>query len=103
MLSSNEVGDHTLNNLEQLPFTLMQFTGLQDEHGHEIYEGDILLNPGDIDEHTDKYWVVKFLSGSFTMQTLNQIRITTYKNLILQSRIQIVGNIYEHPNLLHNA
>lgn len=84
---------------------LMQFTGLLDRHGKEIYEGDIVLNFGDIHEHTDKYWEIYFSNGSFWMKTLNQISITTIKKIPVNSQlennyVEVIGNIYENPNLL---
>lgn len=71
-------------------FIPMQFTGLHDKNGKEIYEGDILrrLN-GRID-------VVEFESGCFVVRHPNGDC-----DFIAQvNNYEVIGNIYENPELL---
>lgn len=67
---------------------LMQFTGLKDKNGKEIYEGDIINDNGLICE-------IKFVEGCFVknFETGNWI-------ILNYNKIEIIGNIYENPELL---
>ena len=76
---------------------LMQFTGLKDKNGKEIYEGDIVDSWLD-GEH--KYpWQVGFENGSFIRSCL-----TGYPEIrqLANGRgdFEVIGNIYENPELL---
>lgn len=73
-------------------FTVMQFTGLQDKNGKEIYEGDIFQ-----DEEDSVYNAVEwdeFHCGWTTSQWF------IGKDMHELERMEIIGNIYENPNLL---
>jgi uncharacterized phage protein (TIGR01671 family) len=72
------------------PYSLMQFTGLKDKNGVDIYEGDLLkrLN-GAIDR-------VEFDTGQF---------VVVHKNgdsdyIAVKNKFEVIGNIYENPELL---
>lgn len=71
---------------------IMQFTGLLDKNGKEIYEGDILM--------ADEYVVeIKFKGGQFVgfNEKLNP-QETQNRNWL---QWEIIGNIYENPELLN--
>ena len=70
----------------------MQYTGLKDKNGKEIYEGDILLT----NNQTYNY-EVKFEDCSFGVQTKHY----GFINLIGCGELEIIGNIYENPELLN--
>lgn len=71
----------------------MQFTGLLDKNGKEIYEGDIVQYGGmKAQVHWDKYmWnVVDYYNSSFDSPG----------DAFSEGVFEIIGNIYENPNLL---
>lgn len=85
---------------------LMQFTGLTDRHGKDIYAGDIVNE----DLATDGKWqsvgVVEFYEGSFgSRNEYDRFRIpalftgsaTEGMNL---NYYEIIGNIYQNPELI---
>lgn len=74
---------------------LMQFTGLLDKNGKEIYEGDILS----IDNSNTE---VCFYNGSFVVKDYFEGRPYDYLSHFDELDIKIIGNIYENPELLTN-
>lgn len=69
---------------------LMQYTGIRDKTGKEIYEGDIV-----------KYWggtapIVYYESGFYIKYTGEDYYSIQYES----SSLQVIGNIYDNPELI---
>lgn len=74
---------------------LMQFTGLLDKNGKEIYEGDII---GDISLDGHAGVVIYFTERSrYVIEHPNKKRIY---ELFANCEYEIIGNIYENPELI---
>ena len=95
-----------LIELEQKHFHLMQFTGLLDKHGKEIYEGDICqiwnVKGDKIVENYTGY--AEMVEGCWHL-VRNGERTTIFSFAIYCKRgskqgIEIIGNIYENPELI---
>ena len=89
---------HTLflKNKDEIcpPGILMQYTGLKDKNGKEIYEGDIVRHPIysknlSIIWHDGKY-VSMFVASYDGKHGLETIALTV---------CEVIGNIYENPEL----
>ena len=80
---------------------LMQFTGLKDKNGKEIYEGDILRQWDDLFVITEMEYgsfgitVHKELKNGGTVEDCHYVI-----SALVPDSCEIIGNIYENPYLL---
>ena len=75
---------------------IMQYTGLKDRNEREIYEGDVV-------RLDDKYnGLIAWDLGRWqSVMYLHDLDIERYFDLyITHSNLEIIGNIYENPELL---
>lgn len=81
-------------------FELMQSTGLKDKNGTEIYEGDIV-------QHSEKpnpcfsypFEVVQARTGEWRLDNFRCGTVLAFSN---QDELEVLGNIYETPELLED-
>lgn len=92
---------------------LLEYTGLKDRNGTEIYEGDILLVTSEIYTNFGKtptgrfskeYYEVIWKDDGWGYKVLKSdhtIEGTEIKGLKVTTKyVEVIGNIYEYPHLL---
>lgn len=89
MLIENELGEQWVDIKEP-----QQYVGINDKNGTEIYEGDILVWEEGGCRNTIPHWVIYDYTGF----KLSNERY--HKTIIDPSWYEVVGNIYENPELL---
>jgi len=82
--------------------TLMQFTGLHDKGGIEMFEGDIIsytLTYGSSDDEVQGLSIIKYEVHGFSPFTHQVSCEDEYYNMSIDNVI-VIGNIHENPELL---
>jgi len=100
---------------------IMQFTGLKDRNGKEIFEGDIVSVPyvtpfGERTNKVDFKCLIGFENGRFVLSTKPETQsiaswcerekggyVPNYGNTVIikdKTFLTVIGNIYENPELI---
>lgn len=73
-------------------YNWMQFTGLKDKYGKDIWEGDVLKTIN------GNWGVIKYEAPYFGL-TVSETQVSLYTNDFFNNG-EVVGNIYETPELI---
>jgi len=104
---NDEDGCHTYSSMQysdQYHKELMQYTGLKDKNGVEIYEGDILQNGDAI--HSITFSEAAFWWGDAPLNIIKRIDRGVYKwgrDIENMEFHEVIGNIYENAELLEST
>lgn len=79
-----------------IPYFLMQFTGLKDKNGIDIYEGDIVSFDDYGTKQADVIWLNR--ASAFVLNTSSYGKAHT--KLRGRGKLEVIGNIYQNPELL---
>lgn len=77
---------------------LMQSTGLVDKNGKEIFEGDIVKMSKDVYSEPTYYEVVRHRGGAYRLESKQH----GCELWLRHTDCEVVGNVYENPELLED-
>ena len=111
MMNWNELLQRNLPNIFTIPSYqkwLMQYTGLKDKNGKEIYEGDIVKKliwnelkfeaEGDGQDYS--YAKVQYIEELASFHLVNKNNKILWEVGEDKYNIEVAGNIYDNPELL---
>ena len=104
-----ELNENIINCFKEDYESLMQYTGLSDKNGKEIYEGDIVkrvygFTKADKPKETIDEIVYKEDQGAFAFTSKSKIG-QGWSRMYEGHKVypyEVIGNIYENPELLKN-
>lgn len=107
MMKLSEVNTYStidiISNVFKESLNVMQYTGLLDKRGVEVYEGDIVEAMQEYELGEDKWYgigEVEFYNGSFVFR----YKIDDSWGLLTGfDEIEVIGNKFENPELLEKT
>lgn len=97
--AGREAGPESGNDGYPDQFDLMQYTGLHDKNGKEVYENDILKCDRPAYHQNPKFVVKDWVLGKLILRDVPVKGFGTsfWSN---GNDVEVIGNIYENPDLL---
>lgn len=88
--------------VDEYEITVMQFTGLKDRDGKDIYEGDIVSwnQWAKGSESSGKRKLTKSVVEWSERRGAWVLEKDSLWNMSIYSNVEVIGNVYENPNLL---
>ena len=95
---------NSFRNQESDRFILMQYTGLKDKNGIGIWEGDIVRKGPDLTKYglKNEYQEVIFDKGSFIGKEQGSVGCLQFVLSAYLPELEVVGNVFENPELLES-
>jgi uncharacterized phage protein (TIGR01671 family) len=80
----------------------MEFTGLKDKNGREIYEGDIVrgIMPDTEQDESFEKMIIEYQGDSFVVARPNHLYFGSLESCVCNNCIEVIGNIFENKELL---
>lgn len=91
-----DLQDKKIQFIPNLP--IMQYTGLKDKNGKEIYEGDIIKC---YDFGITAIGIVVYKIDSFQIDWIKNATGFNNNISVRIDKIEVIGNIFENPELLN--
>ena len=103
VLNQEAIINHLNKYIAKNDKNLMQYTGLKDRNGVEIYEGDIVK-----DEYDNELYFVWYSDthARYVISPLAALKFNSQKRRVVDygtgiKTYEVIGNIHENPELLN--